>query len=109
MHETIEQGVCDDVNLWTADKILWYLNSFNEACKAAGTVVVVGIFIEYSTDPIGTLTKCPAMGRWYRSSIYLGDVISVSEHLYNVLRVRFVGYHDKPTNTVIPVDFYPKN
>lgn len=105
-HENIPQKVCDEVNDYTPFEIIRYLEGFNEACKAAGKTVVVEVFIEYSPDPIGSLTKCPAMGGWYRGTVYLGDVVSVFHHLYNVTRQRFVGYYDKPTQTVISVDFY---
>ena len=107
-HEAIPQKVCDDVNFYNPEQILRYLEGFNEACKADNRVIAVSILIEYSPDPIGSLTKCPAMGGYYRGMIYLGDVVSVIEHLYIVSRVRFIGYHEKPTNEIIPVDFYSK-
>jgi hypothetical protein len=107
-HEAIPQKVCDEVNLWSPDRIFWYLKSFNEACKAAEKTVVVLLRLEYSSDPIGSLTKSPAMGKNRQIQLCLGKIENVMEHLYNYTHVRFIGYYDKPTHKIVEVDFYEK-
>lgn len=107
-HEAIPQVVCNEVNLYNPEELIRYLEGFNNACKADKKILAVNIVIDYSPDPIGSLTKCPAMGRYYKGMIYLGDVVSVIEHLYIVSRVRFIGYHEKQTNKIISVDFNSK-
>mgnify|MGYP000859096854 CR=1 FL=1 len=107
-HEAIPQKVCDDVNLWSPDRIFWYLKSFNEACKAAEKVVVVLVRLEYSTDPVGSLIKSPAMGKNRQIQICLGKIENVMEHFDNYTQSHFIGYYDKPTHKVIEVDFYEK-
>lgn len=101
--ETLPLNVCDEVNFkYTVPQALAYLEGFNRACKAAGKVVAMELYIEHSPDPIGDLTHSPAIGGTIRSDVYLGDVESV----FGSLHTRFIGYLDKQKNAVIPVDIY---
>lgn len=85
-------------------KAINYLKGFNEACKADKRLVQVQVRIEYSTDPIGTLIKSPAIGGVIRRDIILGNVDSIMDELHQ----KFIGYLDQQKNVVIPVDFYSK-
>lgn len=103
--EKIPQTVCDEVNFkYTPEQAINYLKGFNEACKADKRLVQVQVRIEYSTDPIGTLIKSPAIGGVIRRDIILGNVDSIMGELHQ----KFIGYLDQQKNVVIPVDFYSK-
>lgn len=105
-HHPLKRKYCDKLNRMDPHLIFRYLDEINRICRECSTVLYVEILLEWSSDPIGSLTKCPAMGKWDRSTIQLGAMFSsLAEHYKKYRAVSFVGYHDKPNNKVVSHNF----
>lgn len=80
-----------------------YLENLNRIENENGTTCEISLRLEYSSDPIGTINKCPAMGSNKVLSIVLGDLHgSVMAHVNRYILATLTGYYDKPTHKIIP-------
>lgn len=90
-------------------KVIKALEELNQNLLDARKILYVGLRIEYSTDPIGTLTQSPAMGGTYNQIITLGSMDGVMCYVKHTRPAcDFTGYLDLRNNVVIPVDLYSK-
>jgi len=79
-----------------------YLENLNRIENENGTTCEISLFIEFSSDPIGTLNKCPAMGKSRLLNIVLGDLRgSVFDHVNRYACTQLTGFYDKPTHQII--------
>lgn len=80
-----------------------YLENLNRIENENGTTCEILLRVEFSSDPIGTINKCPAMGANKVLSIVLGDLRgSVMAHVNRYILATLTGWYDKPTHKIIP-------
>ena len=103
--ETIPTSTRDGVNNYNPERLMSYLEQMNRACKRQGILRHVGMYLDYSTDPIGSLNRCPSREKTINKVISLGAMESVQGFIRHYFGVEFSGYLDKTENKLVEVDF----
>jgi len=102
-HRLLSPKECYAILHMNGQEAFDYLENLNRIENENETTCEIALRLEYSSDPIGTLNKCPAMGSNKVLSIVLGNLKgSVLNHINRQLCIRLTGFYDKPTHQIIP-------